>query len=559
MKKPSISHIVTFISLAASLFVLHTPTPRVLTSDNAELFSAPNAAKHIEVISRKPHSVYDQDPLGTYGDSHGEVREYLIDQLKTYISDTAVTEYVYTHDELETTLGETVTNYEGDIHNVLATIPGTSATAIMLVAHYDSRGNVGRAGELGRSYGAADDAYGLATMLEMARIFGKNTELDNSIYLLFTDAEEIGLYGAVMAATEDAIMDNVGFVINIEARGIKGASYMFETSANNNKVIEFYRQAQYPVSYSLATAVYRVLPNSTDFTVFLSIGKQGVNFAVLDSLDYYHTPLDNYVNISLSSIQHYGEQITPLVNEFVTDAKYADADYFIGTTDYVFFTFMPNWLIAYSQTAGNIIAFIVLAGLIGFIVWRTIKKQFNLKMFGLSLAGILVTMLTLGIGGFFLAKFIAWVGSVPFSLTYTKLSGIEPVVLAIMSAVSIGLYCLVSKRVKKEHLPELALAGVTFNIVLALATGFTLSGASFLFMVPALVGLIAVVLATFVKIKPVVRIGYGIAQFTIIMLLVPILYSLFIALTVGALAVFLVILAITGSVAFPIMRLHETI
>jgi len=559
MKKLRLPHIVTLVSVLTSLFVLHTPTPKPLLEADGAYFSAANAAKHIEVFSRKPHSVFDQDPDGTYGDSHGEVRDYIIDQLETYISPAAVTEYVYTHNELEAEVGSSVTNYDGDIHNVLAKIEGNNDTAIMLVSHYDSRGHVGRAGELGRSYGAADDGYGLATMLEIARIYGQSTDLENSIYLLFTDAEEIGLFGADTAATETAIMDKVGFVINIEARGIKGAAYMFETSSNNDKVIQFYRNAQYPVAYSLATAVYRVMPNYTDFSVFLEYGLQGVNFAVLDSLDYYHTPLDKYENISLTSIQHYGEQILPLVNEFVTESKYGAIDYFVGTQDYVFFTFMPNWMISYSETFGNVLAFIIVAALIGIIVFRTIKKKFSLKVYGLSIAGLVGSLAGLGIIGYVIARIIAWIGSVPYSLTYTKLAGTEIFVLALLAAALCLFKWFLNKKVKKEHLPEIVLGGVTFNLILALATGFTLSGASFLFMIPALTGLLAIIVMTFVKWKPALCGTYSLTQFINIVMLLPILYSLFIALTVGALPVFFIILAITGSVVVPVLQLQENV
>jgi Zn-dependent M28 family amino/carboxypeptidase len=168
----------------------------------------------------------------------------------------------------------------------------------------------------------------LATLLEIARLYGSRNN-ENSIYILFTDGEETGLYGAIMAAQETALMDKIGFVINVEARGVQGAAYMFETSTKNDKIIDFYRQAQLPVSYSLATAVYTVMPNMTDFTAFLAVGKQGLNFAVLDGLYYYHTPFDNYTNINVSSIQHYGSQILPLVEEYATNSAYADVDYFM--------------------------------------------------------------------------------------------------------------------------------------------------------------------------------------------------------------------------------------
>ncbi len=81
------------------------------------------------------------------------------------------------------------------------------------MAHYDSRGHVGRDGELGGSYGAADDGYGIATLLEIARIYG-GEHFTNTIYIMATDGEETGLYGAMMASTE-SFVTHIGFVINI--------------------------------------------------------------------------------------------------------------------------------------------------------------------------------------------------------------------------------------------------------------------------------------------------------------------------------------------------------
>ncbi|NCA96410.1 MAG: M28 family peptidase, partial [Methanomicrobia archaeon] len=209
MKKSlkKVSFITLLVSLLLSLFVLYTPTPSL--QDNQ--FSAIRAAEHIEVISREPHSVFDED-------AHEAVRVYIKDTLTSYLGAANVFEYNYTKEQLNAG-----TDY--GIKNVLGVLPGQSETGMMLVGHYDSRGHIGRAGELGRSYGAADDGYAMGTMLELAYLL-KDLNPVNSVYFLFTDAEETGLYGAKMMAQETAIMDKVGFLINIEARGVSGPAYM---------------------------------------------------------------------------------------------------------------------------------------------------------------------------------------------------------------------------------------------------------------------------------------------------------------------------------------------
>ncbi len=358
--KSIVATLVLALSFLVSLFILFTPRPA-----NDDLgFSAVRAASYISEISREPHATSDLE-------AHERVRLYLKGQLETFVGVSNVSEMNYAKETVDP-------DCDYDVKNLLATIPGTSATGILLVAHYDSRGHIGRAGELGRSYGAADDGYGLATLLEVARLYGQKN-LQNSIYILMTDAEETGLYGAKMSAQETALMDNVGFVINVEARGIQGAAYMFETSINNDKVISFFHKAELPVSYSIATAVYTVMPNMTDFTEFLAIGKQGVNFAVLDGLYYYHTPLDNYTNINLSSIQHYGSQIVPLVEEYVSHSQYSNVDYFTASQNRVFFNLLPNVFISYTETVAIVINIVLKIAFITLLSFLLFTKRLRLS------------------------------------------------------------------------------------------------------------------------------------------------------------------------------------
>ena len=44
---------------------------------------------------------------------------------------------------------------------------------------------------------------------------------------------------------------------------------MFETSPNNKAVLNLYEATDKPYSYSITPEIYRLLPNGTDFTVFL--------------------------------------------------------------------------------------------------------------------------------------------------------------------------------------------------------------------------------------------------------------------------------------------------
>ena len=527
--------VVTVLSFIVSTFVLFTPN----ASADPAGFSAVQAAEHIGVISREPHSVFDRE-------AHETVRQYLKEQFETYVGAANVTEMNYTPADVGADI-------DYDIENLLAVIPGASPKGILLVAHYDSRGHIGRTGELGRSYGAADDGYGLAVLLEIARLYG-GRNLENSIYILATDGEETGLYGAAMAAQE-AFMDDINFVVNIEARGVDGAAYMFETSGDNAAVIDFYQNAGLPVSYSIATAVYSVMPNMTDFTEFVAVGATGVNFAVLKGLAYYHTPHDEYINIDLSSIQHYGEQIVPLVETFVTDPSYASPDALASDQDAVFFTILPGWLVSYSETAGlamTAVAFLLFGALVFvFAKRRTLKPLQVLKYAGL----VLGTVVLAAVVGLLLGKAFAFFGKVPYSLTYTRMEGTDIPTAIIMAGALFDLYLLLKFFVRKEQNVAAMLGGILVNLVLALATGLILSGASFLFFIPAAVGLVSLSVHAFAKNRIVRHVALGQNLFWNMLMIVPLLYSLYLALTVGGLPALLAILVIDASVWLPAARI----
>jgi hypothetical protein len=328
---------------------------------------------------------------------------------------------------------------------------------------------------------------------------------------------------------------------------------MFETSVNNDKVIDFYTNANLPVSYSLATAVYTVMPNSTDFTEFLAIGLNGINFAVLDGLEYYHTPFDNYTAINASSIQHYGEQIVPLVDEFVMNEQYSDVDYFDADSNQVFFTLFANVFVHYNETTATILHLVFLLALVGFVVFLFVKKELQgkplVKGFGYFASMMLIAIVI----GNIIGRIVAFYSKVPFNITYVRSSFGGIVTLITLIALTVFFYWIYKKRYS-AYQKELVIAGSFFNLLLALLTGFVLSGASFLFLMIGIVGTIFVYVNYFVKSTITKQVVYGILLVFSALVLLPILYSLYLALTVGGLLAFGLILVFYIVVLIPLYQ-----
>ena len=540
-------------------FVAIAPTT-VKNDENG--FSAVNALKHLQTITLKPHSVYDYE-------NHEEVRQYLLKTSKELVGEDNVFErnylteknqnptdgITYVDNSIELTTRYNV-NTEYDIRNILVQIPGKNTMGLLLVAHYDSRGHVGRFGELGRSYGASDDGYGVTTLLEIMRYFqNKKDSLENSIYFLFADAEEVSMGGSTLESHNEELMNKVNFVINVEGRGVAGASYMFETSKNNNKVIDLYQKAADKVSYSVAPAVYSVMTNYTDFASFTAVGKQGLNFSTLDNIDNYHNPSDNYGNVNASSIQHYGAQIVPIVNEYVSNSEYGSSlDYFKGTHDMIFFNTLPNVFVIYSATFGIILAILILVAVIAFIVLKVVKKDFQVKTFLKQLL-ILVAFLVLSILlGYIVSAIIARLVGLPWSLSNIRCPGSKWIFTIFMIALLIFINYLYTKINKNNNNRYFLLASVVLNALLNVATAFTLSGASFMFMIPALLGIVYLFIEKYVSKKLVKEIVVYVSLFVLALIFIPLIYSLFLALTLGGLLAFAMLVYLPYSTLLPMIK-----
>ncbi|MBM6860834.1 M20/M25/M40 family metallo-hydrolase, partial [Clostridium saudiense] len=427
--------IILFLSIILSVVLgitsLYTPRPKSEESG----FSTEIAKEHIKEISREVHSIQQPEALG-------RVREYIVNELK----ELGLEPEVFTYENVESSKGGTY-----DINNIYAKIDGKNGengSYIMLASHYDSSPKK-RSGEDGESKGAADAGYGVSTILEIVRVIKESgQELENGIKILITDGEEMGLMGAKEEMNNNfGLYENVNFVVNLEARGIKGPALMFETSSNNKKVIDLYKKANLPVSYSLAADVYNKMPNGSDFTEFKNAGLPGINFAVLNDLDYYHTQNDNYDNISDTSIQHYGEQVLPIVEEYVFNSEYGQADYFKSNQDSIFFTLLPNVFINYSSLVATILAVVSLIALL--LIMRRLKINAKLVVkwttvwIGLALAVVAI--------GLAVSYIISMVTGIEFKITYMpRVIGADFIALTAVVLTSI-LVAILSKKLARNR------------------------------------------------------------------------------------------------------------
>ena len=194
-----------------------------------------------------------------------------------------------------------------NVTNIRAVLVPGEGPEVLLMAHTDS---------VPRGPGAGDDASGVATILETMRALqARGLSGRRPIAALFTDGEERGLFGAYVYAADAANRARTGIVVNVEARGNQGPSYLFQTHAGDAPLIELYAgAAPHPATSSLYNEIYRILPNDTDLTPFLNAGIAGANFAFIGNARQYHTAEDRRANISPVTLQHHGENVLALTD-----------------------------------------------------------------------------------------------------------------------------------------------------------------------------------------------------------------------------------------------------
>src|SRR3954463_7359985 len=200
------------------------------------------------------------------------------------------------------------------VRNVVATIGPATGPHLLLVSHYDSTPT---------GPGAADDGIGVASMLEIASIL-RDRKLARPVTFLFDEGEEAALLGAKAFLERDPLAGRVDSAINLEARGVTGPAIMFETSRPNGSAIRhFARTAVRPVANSMTADIYRLIPNSTDVTVFAGRPWTILNYAIIGNETRYHSPGDTIAALDRRSLQHMGDQVLA-ASEEIADAPAED-------------------------------------------------------------------------------------------------------------------------------------------------------------------------------------------------------------------------------------------
>lgn len=428
------------------------------------VFSAERAMAELRPIAMAPHA------LGS--DEHEGVLIHLVDRLKAAGFDVAIQ-------------GATGFNTLGGVprgaavKNIVARRQGTASTgALLLMAHYDA---------VPRSLGAGDDGSGVATLLETVRAL-EHTPLRNDLIVLLSDGEEAGLLGAEAFVDLHPRAKDVRLVLNFDSRGDRGPVALFETSPNASRLIRVVsEQVRHPLATSLAAAVYRLLPNDTDLSIFLHAnrGYGALNFAMIGGFQNYHAPTDDLLHLDVRAVQNLGDYALPLTRAFA----HAPLDSLAGE-DVVYFPVPGLGLSRYGHFGADALAVLLLVGVVLFAV---VARRHGLFSWQGGLWGTVATAMTIVVPT--LACWAGWRAVLLFHPEYGAILQGEPYnaapYLVGFAALAVTLGIAMHQMFVTRLQPlDLAIPGFMLWAVLALVTTLRLPGASYLFAWPLLFALL---------------------------------------------------------------------
>jgi hypothetical protein len=465
MLRKSIALLLLIIAVYWSFSALLPSKISNLETDKTE-FSTQRALLHLKEISKEPHYVGAKN--------HQDVQNYLVKALNDLGLETQIQETYSLTD------WGTITKPK----NILARIKGSdNSKALMLLSHYDSNPH--------SSVGASDAGSGVVTILEGLRAYLQtNKTPKNDIIVLFSDAEELGLNGADIFVNKHPWAKDVGLVLNFEARGSGGPSYMLvETNGGNQNLINGFVEAnpKFPVGNSLAYSIYKMLPNDTDLTRFREDADiDGFNFAFIDDHYDYHTALDTYERLDRNTLEHQGSYIMPLLTHFAD----ANLNAVKSDVDDIYFNVPLFKMVSYPYAwiwPMLILAIILFAAL---VFYGISKRTLNSKHMAIGFLPGIAALIINGLIGWFGWKMLLAIyphySEMLHKFTYNGHTYIWA--FALLSAgVCMWLY---NKVYKPENTASLTVPPLFLWLVLCIVVAFKLKGASF-FIVPVFFSLVS--------------------------------------------------------------------
>ncbi|HJQ69035.1 MAG TPA: M20/M25/M40 family metallo-hydrolase [Blastocatellia bacterium] len=502
--------LLTIVLLAFVAVYQLKPPDAVADSAPPTEFASGRAMRHLAAIAQKPR------PIGS--EEHAQALQYINDELRAI----GLTPEVQRTTFVPPSRAGGSYQLSAVVQNVVARIEGSdNSKAVLLAAHYDS---------VPFSPGASDNGTAVAALIEVARALKANAQSKNDVILLFSDCEEIGLYGSKAFVKEHPWAKDVGVVINLEGLGVEGPTILFETSENNKWLVEqFAKACSNAFATSASNDLYRLTPYDTDLSTFKQAGVAGYNFAYINDPIHHHSYADRIENVDERSLQHQGAYAIDLTRHLgnlnLSQLERGNAVYF-DILGLAFIHYSYNWAI--------ILAAFALLSAVGLVVLGFRKKRLTVK--GAAI-GFIALPLTAAIAS--LAVGLGWKGLQFFDGLFIRRDtyNSRPFMLALV-LLAVAITSLLYSRFRRAvSVEDLAIGGLLLWAILTVAASILAPNSSYIFAWPLLFGVIANSLLFVMKDKNHSNarrvVVLTLSAVPIIVLLAPVIYVAFVAMSLS--------------------------
>ncbi|MBQ9751145.1 MAG: M28 family peptidase [Clostridia bacterium] len=464
-------------------------------------FNQENMLTHIEKLSENgPRSIIDKE-------ANEKALAYIVSQVESWgVKEGDTTEAPAYMIQDYVAIDENGKYQNFYLKNVIVHIPAnaenTTGEAVMFMGHFDS---------VPMGQGSSDDGVACATMLEAIRYYLDKMEngytLTNDLVFCFVNGEEYNLFSSRAFMDEfkgfDNIVNRIKFGTNLESRGTDGTLIMFETAANNYKTVQLFSEInKNAFTCSIATMVYDMMPNGTDFSNFKE-AYQGLNMANIGGGENYHTQNDAPENVGMTYLSQQAQIVDAIIEKlgsYDLDQLY-DAD-----ESAIFFSYFNLTTVVYNHTATIVLAIIAIILLVlNIVLSATYRKQNNVgKTAKATLAVIVGLVLSAGVTYLFYYLFqliAALFGVIDIhmigTITYSNVAIVIGIGLTAL-AVSVLTTHFATKWLKIER-KDLTRTFAYVHAVLGIVLSFVLADASYLFIFSGILLLVNELMITLIK------------------------------------------------------------
>ena len=251
--------------------------------------------------------------------------------------------------------------------NVLGRLPGRTSDTILLDAHFDT---------LPDSVGAADDAAGVACILEALRVLAREAPLDRTIVVNLNGGEEMGLLGAAAFVQHPWARDVRAYVYLEALPG--GRAILVGAGPNSPWLAQTYARAvPTPLGTVLGQELVQsgLLPFNGDFQPFHAAGMVGLDVAMAGDAARVHTDLDRLAGLQSGSLQDMGDATLAATRALASSSTRVGPD----PRRVVYYDLLGHTMLAYPTSVGRLLGACALLSFALLLLWARARRLLSLR------------------------------------------------------------------------------------------------------------------------------------------------------------------------------------